>query len=253
MSAPAPASIMARMESSSASDQFLTTQWSVVRAAAGLDPARAQDALTALCQTYWYPLYAFVRRKGVSAEDAEDVVQGFFEQAITKQGFANVVPEKGRFRSFLLACIQNHLANFRDSANAQKRGGGHAALDIDFAAADARFGLEAAGDDPHRTFERAWALALLERALAGLEQEYRASDRGALFDVLRPELTGGADESYACYAERLGSNEGAVKVAVHRLRKRYRERLRSEIAQTVADESEVEGEIADLFKALAAR
>ncbi len=251
LSGRAARAIIPGMDARSESDQFLTTQWSVVRAASGQNPELARAALTALCKTYWYPLYAFVRRKGVGAEDAEDVVQGFFEHVLTNQDFARVAPEKGRFRSFLLACIQNHMANIRDAANAQKRGGGRALLDIDFDDAALRFGREAGSEDPNRMFERAWALALLDRSLVGLEQEYRASDRGALFEVLKPELTGGVGESYAQYAARLGSNEGAVKVAVHRLRKRYRERLRAEIAQTVADESEIEAEIADLFSALA--
>ncbi|HTF88798.1 MAG TPA: sigma-70 family RNA polymerase sigma factor [Planctomycetota bacterium] len=238
------------METGSGADQFLTTRWSIVRAAGGQDKTLARAALASLCQSYWYPLYAFVRRKGVAAQDAEDVVQGFFAQVLANDNFLRVAPEKGRFRSYLLVCAQNHLANLRDGEKAQKRGEGRAALDIDFSSADTRFGLEATVEDPNRAFERAWALALLERALVGLEQEYRASDRGALFDVLKPELTGGTGAGYASYAARLDSNEAAIKVAVHRLRKRYRERLRAEIAQTVADESEIEAEIRDLFAAL---
>lgn len=238
------------MDLQSDGDRFLTTRWSIVRTAASLDPERATAALSTLCQSYWYPLYAFVRRKGVAAQDAEDVVQSFFARILEKRNFDSVTPEKGRFRSFLLASIQNHLANMRDAARAEKRGAGRAPLAIDFATADVRFGLEARADEPERAFERAWALALLDRALAGVEQEYRATERGALFDVLKGELTGTADNPYAIYAQRLDSNEGAIKVAVHRLRKRYRERLRAEIAETVADPGEIEAEIADLFKAL---
>jgi RNA polymerase sigma-70 factor (ECF subfamily) len=240
---------MGRVEQESSGESFLTTRWSIVRSAADLDPERARAALATLCQSYWYPLYAFVRRKGVAAQDAEDVVQSFFARILEKRNFDSVSPEKGRFRSFLLASIQNHLANLRDAARAEKRGAGRSALEIDFARADARFGLEAKPEAAERAYEREWALALLERALAGVEQEYRASERGELFDVLKAELTG-AGSSHAEYAQRLASNEGAVKVAVHRLRKRYRERLRAEIAETVADPGEIEAEIADLFEAL---
>ena len=231
-------------------ESFLTTRWSLVLQAAGQDSEHAQAALASLCRAYWYPLYAFVRRKGVAAQDAEDVVQSFFARLLDKQALAQVRPEKGRFRSFLLASIQNHLANLRDAERSLKRGGGQALLDIDFAAADARYCLEAGALDAQKSFERAWALDLLARALSGLEAEYRASERGALFDVLKPELVGGEGAPYADYAARLSSNVAAVKVAVHRLRKRYRERLRAAIAETVAGEAEIESEISDLFRAL---
>ncbi len=244
----------AAVETPPAGDQFLTTRWSLVRAAAGSDSPRSRDALASLCQAYWYPLYAFVRRRGVGAQDAEDAVQGFFEQLLSKADFGRLAPEKGRFRSFLLAGVKNHLANVRDAASTQKRGGDRQRLAIDFSDADARYALRAPEEEAVRVFEREWALALLTRALSGLEQEYRASDRGALFDVLKGELAGGEVQSCAHYAERLGSSEGAVKVAVHRLRKRYRERLRAEIAETVSDCADLEGaidaEIADLFRAL---
>ena len=237
------------MGSQPTNEEFLTTRWSMVRAAGG-EGAAAREALAGVCRAYWYPLYAFVRRKGVAAADAEDVVQGYFERLLEKFDFARLAPERGRFRSFLLAGVENHLANVRDAARAQKRGGGMTRVPIDFAAADARFRSEAREEDPARAFEREWALALLERALTGLEQEYRASERGELFDVLKGELAGDGAASHAHYAERLGSTEGAVKVAVHRLRKRYRERLRAEIAETVVDPRDVEHEIADLFRAL---
>ena len=233
-----------------ADGRFLTTQWSVVRAAGKLDGDLAREALTFLCQTYWYPLYAFARRKGVAAQDAEDVVQGFFAELLTNADLAQVAPEKGRFRSYLLACMQNHISDVREHASAQKRGGDRVALPIDFAHADARFAADSGEGDPNRVFERAWAMALLDRALVGLEQEYRASDRGELFDTLKGELTGASGHAYETYATRLDSSEGAIKVAVHRLRKRYRERLRAEIAETVADEGEIDAEIGDLFRAL---
>ena len=242
---------MVRVSLPPGDDSFLTTHWSLVLRAGGQDSERAQAALATLCRAYWYPLYAFVRRKGVAAHDAEDVVQSFFARLLDKHALEQASPEKGRFRSFLLASIQNHLANLRAAERTQKRGGGQVALDIDFVAADARFRLEAGGEDAQKSFERAWALELLARALSGLEAEYRASERGVLFDVLKPELVGGESAPYAAYAERLSSNVAAVKVAVHRLRKRYRERLRAAIAETVAGEAEIEAEIADLFQALA--
>jgi RNA polymerase sigma-70 factor (ECF subfamily) len=245
--------IMGLVSPGPSDESFLTTRWSLVRGAAGGDAERAHAALTTLCRTYWFPLYAFVRRKGVPAQDAEDVVQGFFARLLDKRALGQVTPEKGRFRSFLLASIQNHLANLRDAQRTLKRGGGQAHVEIDFADADARYQLQARLEDPQRAFERAWALELLARALNGLEQEYRASDRGALFDVLKPELTGAESSPYASYAAQLCSTESAVKVAVHRLRRRYRERLRATIAETVQGEQEIEAEIADLFLALGER
>ena len=243
---------MALVTAPSHDESFLTTHWSLVLRAGAVDSVSANAALATLCKSYWYPLYAFVRRKGVGPEDAEDVVQGFFARLLDKHALEQATPDKGRFRSFLLASIQNHLANVRAAQHAQKRGGGQVGLDIDFAHADARFRLEARNEDPQKAFERAWALELLARALSGLEQEYRASQRGELFDVLKPELVGGEGAPYAAYAARLSSNEAAVKVAVHRLRKRYRERLRAAIAETVVGEAEIEAEIADLFRALSA-
>lgn len=229
---------------------FLTTQWSLVRHAASRDPAAARDALQRLCSDYWYPLYAFVRRKGVGAQDAEDVVQSFFAHLIDGGGLDHVARHRGRFRSFLLASVQNHLANERASAAALKRGGDVLRMRIDFEAADRRFELESRADDPARAFQRAWALELLSHTLKQLEAEYRASDRGGLFDELKVELTAGEGPGHAVHAARLGCSDAAVKVAVHRLRRRFAERLRAAIAATVDDESDVDAEIGELFRSL---
>lgn len=231
---------------------FLTTRWSLVQRAGGQNADQAREALAALCEAYWYPLYAFVRKKGVQAEDAADVTQGFFARLLEKGDLARVAPERGRFRAFLLASIQHYLANHRDRERAQKRGGDCTQLSIDFADADARFARESTAElSPERAFERVWAVALLERCLAALEEEYRSSGRAEIFEALEPHLTStGTDEPFAECAQRLGMTETAVKVAAHRLRKRYRARLREEIAQTVASEADVEDEIRDLFRAL---
>lgn len=231
---------------------FLTTRWSVVRAVGEDNLEERHRALTALCEGYWYPLYAFVRRRGHGAEDASDRTQEFFARLLARPGFEGLSPERGRFRAWLLASMKNFLSNERAREHAAKRGGGRVSLSIDFGAADRRFRLEGeVAETPEGHFERAWALELLERTLAGLEAEYRGRGRGTLFDALRPELTGETPASgYAERADSLHMTEGAFKVAVHRLRKRYRERLREEIAETVATEEEVEDELRALFEAL---
>jgi len=218
---------------------FAPTRWSLIAAAQGRsEPARA--ALSELCQLYWYPLYAYLRRRGSSENDAQDEVQGFFADLLAREALAAADPARGRFRSFLLASLSNHLSHERDRANALKRGGGARPLSIDWLSAEERFQLEpAAADTPERAFERAWAAALLERTLARLEAEYQATDRGPLFATLR---------------ERLGDARGAqpeppaLRVALHRLRKRYREILREEVAQTVARPEDVDEELRALFE-----
>jgi RNA polymerase sigma-70 factor (ECF subfamily) len=231
---------------------FATTRWSLVAAAreGGSPPARA--ALAELCRAYWYPVYAFVRRQGNGHDTAQDLTQEFFARLLEKDALAAVDPARGRFRSFLLASCRNFLANCRDHDHALKRGGGRPTLPLDFGDADGRYGREPAhADTPERLFERRWALALLDRVLGRLSDEYAASGKAALFQRLRPYLTGDASgDPYAAAATDLGTNEGAVKVAVHRLRQRYRDTLRDEIAQTLADPAEVDDEIRALFAAL---
>ena len=231
---------------------FLTTRWSVLAAAASPDPVLSRAALETLCAGTWYPLYAFVRRHGHGADDARDLVQGFFASFLEKADLASLDPARGRFRSFLLASIRNWMADERERANAQKRGGGARSISIDFEDADERYRVDPGADlSPERLFERQWAIALLALALARIEAEYVSSGKRDLFEALKPALQGrSADAPLAEIATRLDSTEGAVKLAVHRLRKRFREALRAEIAETVSTEEQIEEEIADLFRAL---
>ena len=223
----------------------------VLTAADASSPASA-NALSDLCRTYWYPIYAFVRRQGRGHEAAQDLTQEFFARMLDKRYIDDVGPEKGRFRTFLLVCLKRFLANEWDKQTALKRGGGKAHLSIDFDGADGRYSLEPGHEvTAQRIFERRWALTVLERTLAGVAREFSESGRGELFEALKVYLVGevGAPP-YVETARRLGMTEGAVKVAVHRLRERYRAALRHEIAATVSDEAEVDREIAELFAAL---
>jgi RNA polymerase sigma-70 factor (ECF subfamily) len=222
----------------------------MIAAARDGETVQAKAALTALCRAYWYPLYAYIRHQGYPADRAEDLTQEFFARLLEKDALAAVEQEKGRFRSFLLAACRHFLANQHDHDQALKRGGGRQALSIDFRDADGRYAHEPAhGETPERLFERRWALALLDQVLARLRGEYEAAGKGRLFECLKGRLTGDAS-SHAWAAADLGLSEGAVKVAVHRLRKRYRELLREEIAQTLDDPGQVEEEIRALFAAL---
>jgi RNA polymerase sigma-70 factor (ECF subfamily) len=230
---------------------FATTRWSLV--AAAKDPAapQAREALADLCRLYWYPVYAYVRRRGHNHHTAQDLTQAFFARLLEKNDLAAADRTRGRFRSYLLTACQHFLDNEHDRETAKKRGGGRTRVPLDFADADGRYSREPAdADTPERLFDRQWALGLLDRALAELRGEYAESGRGKLFDALKDCLTGGADVAYAELATRLGMTEGAVKVAVHRLRQRYRDRLRGLIADTVATDDEVDAEIRDLFAAL---
>lgn len=234
---------------------FLTTRWSVLAAAASPDPVLSRAALETLCASTWYPLYAFVRRRGHDAEDARDLVQGFFARFLEKADLGSLDPARGRFRSFLLASILNWLADEHERATARKRGGGAAPISIDFEAADERYRVDPGHDlTPERLFERQWAIALLDLALSRVEKEYAAGGKAELFEALKPALQGRSkDVPLAEIAARLGSTEGAVKVASHRLRQRFRDALRAEIAETVSTEEQIEEEIRDLFRALEIR
>jgi RNA polymerase sigma factor (sigma-70 family) len=230
---------------------FATTRWSLV--AAAQDPAApdARQALADLCGAYWYPVYAYVRRRGHDHHDAQDLAQGFFARLLEKHDLAAADRTRGRFRSFLLASCQHFLANHHDREAAQKRGGGRARVPLDAATAEGRYAREPAhADTPERAFDRQWALDVLDRVVGGLRAEYAESGRGKLFDELKACLAGGSDIGYADLGERLGMTAGAVKVAVHRLRQRYRDRLRAAIAETVATADEVDDEIRDLLAAL---
>ena len=215
------------------------------------DSSGARESLAKLCETYWYPLYAFVRRQGMGEHDAQDLTQEFFARLLEKDWLDAVERERGRFRSWLLASMKHFLANEWDRANRLKRGGGQPALSLDAQTAEARYTLEPA--DPvtaDRIFERRWALTLLEQVLERLRREFDTAGKGTLFDELKAALSGGKVD-YSGIAHRLNLNEGAVRVAVHRLRLRYRDLLRAEIAETVATEEEVDGEVQHLFAALA--
>jgi len=232
---------------------FAPTHWSVVVAARGSDSTPARAALEKLCRTYWPPIYAFVRRQGHSPHDAQDLTQEFFARLLSKNYLADVDRSKGRFRSFLLASLKHFLANEWDKHRAQKRGGGQMLIPIDVTNVETSCGFEPADNSSaDKIFERRWALTLLDQVLKQLRREYARDGKEALFEQLKPTLTEASRTvRYAEIAERIGSSEGAIKVAVHRLRQRYRELLRAEIAETVASASEVEDEIRNLFTALA--
>jgi len=231
---------------------FATTHWSVVLAAQREDPARAHEALAALCQSYWYPLYVYVRRQGHSPHDAQDLTQEFFARLLEKDWLAGVSRGRGRFRSFLLAAMKHFLANEWDKARARKRGGGQRFVGLDAASAETRYALEPPDNvTPERVFERRWAMTLLDQVLARLRAEHAASGKEPLFEALKGALTEGRDSlPHAELGAKLGLSGGAVKVAVHRLRRRYRELLRQEIAHTVGSEAEVEDELRHLFALL---
>jgi RNA polymerase sigma factor (sigma-70 family) len=220
----------------------------------GTDSPQAHQALETLCRNYWYPLYAYVRRQGHSAHDAQDLTQAFFARLLEKNYLADVQREKGRFRSFLLASLKHFLANEWDREQALKRGGGKRLIALDEDSAESRYKLEPKDEvSADKIYERRWALTLLDQVLAKLRGEFERDGKLEQFETLKQYLSAGRTSvSYAQAADKLGMNEGAIKVAVHRLRKRYRELLRAEIAQTVATASEVEAEIRYLFAALSA-
>lgn len=231
---------------------FTTTQWTVVLAAGQAGAPGGAEALARLCEAYWYPLYAHCRRLGRGPEDAQDLTQEFFRRLIEQEWLDGVSREKGRFRSFLLAALQHFLASERERANAQKRGGAAHITHLDTTSAETRYQRELA--DPasaDRLFDRQWALTLLDLVLTRLRAEQERAGKLAQFDALKPALLG--DKAAGGYAElgaALGLSEGAVKVAVHRLRQRYRELLREEVAATVASTADVEDELQSLFAAL---
>ncbi len=236
------------------SARFRTTHWSVVHAAGGLDSAEARGALATLCNAYWYPVYAFVRRAGNDAEYARDLTQGFFARLLEKRDLGAADPARGRFRSFLLGSVKHFLANERDRAQALKRGGGREPLSIDGDDADRRYCIELVeASTPEKIFLRNWALALVRRATDRLGEEYGAQGKRGVFERLRPTLTGEAGgSSRRELAEQLGMTENALNVAVHRLRREFRETLKDEVAQTLADPTDVEDELRAMMAVLGA-
>jgi RNA polymerase sigma-70 factor (ECF subfamily) len=230
---------------------FATTRWSLVLAARDRAEPGAADALASLCALYWYPLYAYVRRRGHGAEESHDLTQEFFARLLEKDFLASVDRGKGKFRAFLLASCNHFLANERDRVRAKKRGGGRPVLSLDAADAEGRYRAEPADDlTPERLFERRWALTLLQEVMGRLRDEFEAKGKGRLFERLRGFLVGEKGAGYRRAADELGLSEGAVKVAVHRLRQRYRELLHEEIGRTVAAPEEIDEEIRALFAAL---
>ena len=231
---------------------FATTHWSVVLAAGHDSAPGAFEALETLCRTYWYPLYAYVRRRGHSPADSQDLVQGFFAALLEGNYLARADRERGRFRTFLLTSIDNFLHNEHDRATALKRGGGREIVSWEEHIAEGRYALEpAAGLSPEQIYERRWAATLLERVLARLRREFSQAGRGELFDQLKPHLWREDDAtSYAQLATSFSTTVAALKVTVHRLRQRYRDLLRDEIAQTVAEPAEIEGEIQYLIRVM---
>ncbi len=226
---------------------FATTRWTMVRAAG----ASADDALESLCTAYWFPLYAYVRRHGFSKEDAEDLTQAFFAKLLERQDFAGLKQENGRFRAFLLAALKNFLSNERDRAGRLKRGGHITHLSLDWQNADTRFQIaDGRQIPPDAAYDREWAVALLERVISKLRDESVADGKAERFEQLKSYLTMGKGEiPYTSAGAALAMDEGAVRVAVHRLRKRYRELLRHEVADTLADPAMVDEELAVLLGA----
>jgi RNA polymerase sigma-70 factor (ECF subfamily) len=231
---------------------FATTHWSVVLAAGQTDAQQAAEALEALCRTYWYPVYAFLLRSGHDMHTAKDLTPSFFLRLLGRNDFATIHPDKGRFRSFLLTSLKHFLINERFRANAEKRGGGRVPIPLDELVAQGANALEPSDNlTPEKLFDRRWALALFDRVLARLREEYARSGRGPQFDLLKNYLTEEQPEaSQAELGRTLGLTKGSVKVIVHRLRGRYRELLREEVAQTVANASDVKQELRDLVEVL---
>lgn len=234
--------------------EFTPTRWSLIAAVRSGDSEQARPALDRLCQAYWYPLYAYVRRAGHTAEDAADLTQGFFAVLVEKELLARADPERGRLRNFLLTALQRFLRDDWRKQQRQKRGGGAETLSIDEATAEGLYAREPAHvDTPEKLYHRRWALTLLERTVLSLRDDYRQQGKGDLFDALKPLLTEDPDAaSSAALAAQLSMTNGAVRVAMHRLRARYRVRLLEEVAASMdaQSEAEVDEEISALFRAL---
>jgi RNA polymerase sigma factor (sigma-70 family) len=223
--------------------EFPTTRWTLVVAASDPKRKEVRSALASLCENYWYPLYAYLRRRGYPADQAQDLTQEFFIRVLEGRYLDRADPEKGRFRAFLLTSLKFFAADEEDRNRAQKRGGG-ALLPLEFSSGEERYQREPSHDEtPERIFERRWALSVLDRVVQKLRDEFVRHGRPEHFERLKVFLLGHSDAPYAALAHELNTSEGALKVAIHRLRKRYRELFRQEIADTVADPAEVESEL----------
>ena len=233
------------------SPHFPTTRWSLVVAAGDSQRKDARSALVSLCEHYWYPLYAYLRRRGYRAEKAQDLTQEFFIRVLEGRYLDRADPEKGRFRSFILTSLKFFVADEADRHRAHKRGGGMVVA-LEFSSGEERYQREPAHDEtPERIFERRWALSLIDRVVERLREEFVHHGRPEHFERLKVFLLGQSDAPYAALAQEMNTSEGALKVAIHRLRKRYRELFRQEIADTVADPEEVESELRFLAAVLA--
>ena len=231
--------------------QFNTTHWSVVLAAQSQFSPSAQAALETLCCTYWYPLYAFVRRQGHSPPDAQDLTQAFFEHLLRKNFLREVSPDKGRFRSFLLACLKHFLADEWDKIRSQKRSGGNLAISLDAQDAEARYHQEPVDTwDAEAIYGRQWALTLIGRVLDRLEQEFVAKGKAGPFERFQSYLLDKQGPAYAELAAEMGTTEAAIKMTVYRLRQRFRELFREEVAQTVTTPADVDEEIRYLLSSV---
>ena len=231
---------------------FHTTRWTLVLRAGDTDSDQAQAALTTLCGLYWKPLYAFVRRQGSSAPEAQDLTQGFFQSLLSRKDIGSAKPERGKFRSFLIACLKHFLSNQRDREYALKRGGGAEIFSLEDCGAEEWYSNESdSAADPDRTCDRAWAGIIVARVLAKLRREFTQAGRAERFDLLKIFLTLDGDEvSYAEAGRRLDMSESAVKSALHRMRRRYAELVRQEIADTVGSPEDIDDEIRYLFAVL---
>jgi RNA polymerase sigma-70 factor (ECF subfamily) len=233
---------------------FQTTQWSVVAAASETDSAAAQAALETLCEAYWYPLYVYARRRGLNEDDARDVTQGFFAKLLEKNWVADADPERGRFRTFMLTALKHYMSDEWDRQRAQKRGGGESPLSLDFDTAEHGFKLELPDErTPEDVYDACWADTLMQRARARLRREMLEPGKEDRFERLEGFVTGeGKEVPYKDVAEELGLSESAVKVAVYRMRRRFGEILRAEVADTVRDPTDVETEVRHLVAMLVA-
>ena len=249
---------MARQESKpqrrpGGDNRFATTHWSMVVSAGRQGSAEASRALAVLCENYWFPLYAFVRRAGHAADNARDLTQEFFLRLLAKNSVAAADRQRGRFRSFLLGAMKHFLANQQRRQGAQKRGGGRPMISLDFDCGERRYAQIGPVDNltPERLYQRRWALALLDLVLGRLREEARAAGKAQLFDRLKQFLAGSAGKQpYSEVAEELAVSAGAVKVAVHRLRRRYRKLLKEEIARTIVEPETLEDELRELLAVL---
>jgi len=232
--------------------RFESTRWSMVVAAGHPSSPDCREALETLCRTYWYPLYAFLRRRGCPPEEAEDLTQAFFVHMLDKQDFKLADQERGKFRSFLLTSLKHFVANERRRAYTRKRGGGSQHFPLDFGSAEGQYLQEPAhGLTPEELFERSWAMTILDRTMARLESEFVGARKRKQFGLLsRHLIKGDVDATYSETGAALDITEGAVKTAVYRLRKRYRELLSEEIAQTVESKKDIDQEVRDLFAVL---